>query len=156
MIGISACLKGEVTTYKGTHNYVDEVKFIDPSLLVCVCPEVAGGLSIPRPPAEIVSTEPLTVINNIGEDVSEQYINGSLKCLEIFKKNNVKVALLKKNSPSCGNDGIYDGTFSHILKEGQGTFASLCTQSGIKVFNEKQIKEFFNYLEENQIRYTLD
>ena len=156
MIGISACLKGEITTYKGSHNFVEDVKKINPDYLIAVCPEVSGGLSIPRPPAEIVSKDPLKLINNQGEDVTFEYIEGSKKCLKMFIDNNVKVALLKKNSPSCGNDGIYDGTFSHQLVDGLGVFAYMCEHAGIKVFNEKQIVEFFDYLKNNEIQYTFD
>lgn len=153
MIGMSACLFGKVTTYKGTHNYVDAVSKMNPALIVTICPEVAGGLSIPRPPAEIVSYNPLKVINNKGEDVTLQYLEGSKKCLDKLKKHHVKVVLLKKNSPSCGNDGVYDGTFSKQLIEGQGVFAKMCEMEGIKVFNENQLEDFFEYLDLSCIQY---
>ncbi len=151
MIGISACLIGDITTYKNTHNLQTPLLAIDSHLFVKVCPEVMGGLSIPRPPAEIVCENPLAVINNQSEDVTKEYQQGSLKALDYFLKNNVQVAMLKKNSPSCGYQTIYDGTFSHTLTYGHGTFARLCEQHHIKIFNETQIDEFFEYLKQNNL-----
>ena len=66
--------------------------------------------------------------------------------MSIFIAHDVKVAILKFRSPSCGCDGIYDGTFSHTLIDGQGVFAKMCEEHGIKVFHEKQIEEFLKYI----------
>jgi len=147
MIGVSYCLIGENCTYSGSNNFVEGLKkLFDLGEVICVCPEVLGGLSIPRPPAEIQATNPLKVENNLHQDVTNEYMFGAQKALEIFIENNVKVAILKFRSPSCGNQGIYDGTFTHRLIEGQGVFAKLCEDHGIKVFNEHQISEFLKYM----------
>lgn len=146
-IGISQCLVGCQCTYSASHNLVKLFKqMYDDGLAVVVCPEVLGGLPIPRAPAEIQQREPLRIYNNQGQDVTKEYVIGAKKALDIFLENDVKVAVLKFRSPSCGNDGVYDGTFSHRLIEGQGIFAEMLKKNGIQVFNENQINELLKYI----------
>lgn len=147
MIGISACLGGIHCTYKGSHHLINGLeKMYEEGLIVMVCPEVLGGLPIPREPSEIQSLEPLFIKNNKQQDVTKEYIIGAQKALEIFLQHHVDVAILKLRSPSCSCKGIYDGTFTHTLIEGQGVFAKMCEESGIKVFHENQIEEFLKYI----------
>ena len=51
----------------------------------------------------------------------------------------IKIAILKENSPSCGPNKIYDGSFSHKLINGQGVTAELLRKKGIKVISEDEI-----------------
>lgn len=147
MIGVSFCLVGENCTYSGSNNLVMGLKKLyNEHKVICACPEVLGGLSTPRLPAEIICQEPLKIQNNQGEDVTSAYLLGAKKALQIFLDNGVDVAVLKWRSPSCGNQGVYDGTFSHTLVEGQGVFAKMCEEHGIRVFNEKQVNELLKYL----------
>lgn len=146
-IGVSSCLIGIKCTYSGSHNLIQGLKKLyDLGDVVEVCPEVFGGLSTPRDPAEIQSVTSLRVETCQHKDVTKEYVLGAKKALDVFIKNNVKVAILKFRSPSCGNQGIYDGTFTHRLIEGQGVFAKLCEEHGIKVFNENQLTEFLKYI----------
>ncbi|MEG0592989.1 MAG: DUF523 domain-containing protein [Coprobacillus sp.] len=146
-IGVSQCLLGYSCTYSASHHKNDVlVDLYNNGDVVCVCPEVLGGLSTPRDPAEIVNEDPLTIQTIHGVDVTEEYLKGAKKALDIFIKNDVEVAVLKFRSPSCGSDGIYDGTFSHQLINGQGVFVRLLNNHGIKVFHENQIKEFLEYI----------
>lgn len=148
-IGMSSCLAGMNCTYSGSNHLIKELEnFIDEydGQIVIACPEVLGGLSTPRDPAEIQSVNPLLIKTNKGKDVTYEYVTGARKALQIFLDNDVEVALLKFRSPSCGNDGVYDGRFTHTLIAGQGVFAKLLEENGIKVFNEKQIPEFLKYI----------
>lgn len=148
-IGISSCLAGIKCTYNGSDNLTKGLeKFIDEfdEQMIIVCPEVLGGLPIPRDPAEIQKRNPLLIQTNQGQNVTNEYVEGAKKALQIFLDHHVEVALLKFRSPSCGNDGVYDGNFSHTLVEGQGVFAQMLEENGIKVFNEKQIFEFLKYI----------
>ena len=96
-----------------------------------------GGLATPRPPGEIVRVDgDDKVINNMGEDVTNQYESGARQTLEIALKENVKIAILKAKSPSCGNEEIYDGTFTRKLIKGQGITVRLLRKNGIEVFSE--------------------
>lgn len=156
-IGISTCLAGVNCTYKGTHNLIEGLdKFIEDydGQVIMACPEVFGGLSIPRAPAEIQSKNPLLIRNNQGVDVTNEYKIGAYKALNLFLEHHVEVALLKFRSPSCGNDGIYDGHFTHTLIEGKGVFAKLLEDHGIKVFNENQINEFLKYIGKEDVYGT--
>jgi uncharacterized protein YbbK (DUF523 family) len=148
-IGISSCLAGIKCTYSGSDNLIKGFdRFIDDfdGQIIMACPEVLGGLSTPRAPAEIQNQDPLLIQNNQGRDVTNEYIKGATKALQIFLDHQVEVALLKFRSPSCGNDSIYDGHFTHTLINGQGVFAKMLEDNGIKVFNEKQILEFLKYI----------
>lgn len=146
-IGVSQCLLGYLCTYNGKHHKNDILlDLYNKGSVVYVCPEVMGGLSIPRNPAEIVNENPLKVQTIDGLDVTEKYIVGAQKAIDVFIENAVSVAVLKFRSPSCGCDGIYDGTFSHHLIEGQGVFARMLNEHGIKVFHENQMNEFIKYI----------
>lgn len=155
MIVVSACLLGENVTYRGDSNKNEElIQLLKHYDIIKVCPEVMGGLSIPRNPSEIKSFNPLKVVSHQSVDVTEQFLKGSIQALEKIKNHNVKIAILKANSPSCGNEYVYDGTFSSSLVEGSGVFASMLKEMGMKVFNEKQIEEIKEYLREEDSNGT--
>lgn len=51
-IFVSACLLGENCKYNGGNNFSAKVAdFIKGHEVVAMCPEVEGGLPVPRPPA---------------------------------------------------------------------------------------------------------
>lgn len=147
MIGVSKCLLGENCTYSGHHHLIEELMTLyQQGKVIAVCPEVLGGLPIPRDPAEIQNTDPLFIQTNHGQNVTQEYISGAKKALKMFLDNDVKVAILKFRSPSCGCDGVYDGTFTHTLAKGQGVFAKMCQEHNIKLFHENQIEELLKYI----------
>jgi uncharacterized protein YbbK (DUF523 family) len=135
----SACLFGENVKYNGNNNKLENLSKLSKKYeIVLFCPEVEGGLPVPRPPSEIVSTNPFKVENINGDDVTQFFIKGAKKALQLCKKLGIKKALLKENSPSCGKNYIYDGTFSKTLKKGQGITASLLSKNDIEIFCEKE------------------
>ncbi|MFZ0389380.1 MAG: DUF523 domain-containing protein [Calditrichia bacterium] len=147
---ISACLLGEKVRYDGG-GCLQNSDFLNrlsaEAELVPVCPEVAGGLSVPRQPAEIqtgngsgVLQSGAEIINAAGENVTRNFIKGAQRTCEVAEEHRIKVAVLKANSPSCGNQQIYDGTFSGRLIAGEGVTAALLRQAGISVFNENEIE----------------
>ena len=136
---VSACLLGDNVKYDGTNNKNNElIEFLKNYEVIKVCPECLGGLSIPRVPAEIVSSK---VINKEGIDVTKEYYLGAEKALEIAKDNNIKIAILKKNSPSCGIGSVYDGTFTHTLINGDGITSRLLKENGIMIYNEDNYRD---------------
>ena len=138
-IMVSACLLGYNVKYDGKSNLNSElIEFLKDYEVITVCPEVMGGLSIPRVPSEIKGNK---VINKDNIDVTNEFTMGAEKTLEIAKENNIKVAILKEKSPSCGSINIYDGSFSNNVINGQGITAKLLIENGIKVFNENNYKE---------------
>ena len=160
---ISSCLLGEDVRYDGNNSSIafnPKFSFSSKELFMDIlcdneiysfCPEVAGGLGIPRTPAEIINNEkPFIVKDEKGTDVTINFLLGAKKALDICKEENIKVALLKVNSPSCGNIKIYDGTFSNNLIDGQGLTARLLKDNGIEVFNEEQLKELSKFIKTNK------
>lgn len=154
---VSACLVGAKVRYDGKDNYCSHPIFrqwLCEGRLIPICPEVAGGGSITRPPVEISGADSGTgVLNNTartltrdGQDFSDLFVSGARTARGIAKKNNIKMAVLKSNSPSCGNKTVYDGSFSKTLINGSGVTAALLIKEGIRVFNETEIPEAENHL----------
>lgn len=135
---VSACLAGCNCKYNGKDNTVDEIKeMVQKGEAITVCPEQLGGLPTPRNPSEIqVIDGNIRVVNNIGEDVTEQFIKGALKTLEIARKVNPSKIILKSKSPSCGVGLIYDGTFTGTLINGNGITAQLLIDEGFSVISK--------------------
>ena len=139
---VSACFLGQKVRYNG------EVKplinkylslWSEQNRLMAICPEVKGGLPVPRPPAEISQqTGQVITINNI--DVTEQFSSGAQQALQLCLQYNIRFALLKESSPSCGSRTIYDGNFSQQKISGQGITAMLLQQNNIQVFSEDSIE----------------
>ena len=136
---ISACLIGDKCKYDGHTNYTPAYQqLLEKYELVPFCPEVEGGLSTPRKPSERKGDR---VINNAGKDVTKQFVEGAQKALNICKYLDIKIAILKENSPSCGSHQIYDGNFNNKLVKGEGVTAELLRKNGITVYTESQIEE---------------
>lgn len=140
---ISACLLGKNVKYNGNNNKIDTSEIAKYIEFVPICPEVMGGLPIPRVPNERKNDK---VINQIGLDVTKNYELGKDIAINIAKNNHIKYALLKSKSPSCGNDFIYDGTFSHTLINKSGVTAEALKKIGVIVFNENQIDDLLHFL----------
>ena len=135
---ISACLLGVNCKYSGGNNYKKQVELLKEKYnLIPICPEIYGGLETPREPSEIVDSK---VINKKGIDVTPQFKKGAEETLKLVKFYNVKLAILKEKSPSCGFKEIYDGTFSGKLKTGNGITAELLFENGIKIIGESNIE----------------
>lgn len=150
MILVSACLLNHPVRYKGDGNpcqlLLDAVAHGHGEQLVPFCPEVAGGLTTPRPPAEMkggtgadVLQGTASVMNKIGEDVTVAFVEGAQKCASLCQEKGIAVAILKQRSPSCGSKAIYDGSFSGRIVAGQGVTAALLTNMGIKIYGEEDV-----------------
>lgn len=140
-IMVSACLLGYNVKYDGGNNLNSElIDFLKDYEVISICPEVIGGLSIPRIPSEIINN---SVINKEKIDVTKEFTKGAIKTLELAKKNNIKVAILKDGSPSCGSSYIYNGTFTHTRINNLGITSKLLKENGIIVLNENNYKEYF-------------
>lgn len=153
---VSACLIGERVRYNG------EVKTHDSSILeywqyqrrlVPFCPEVAAGLSVPRPCSEISGSNGsavlhghTSVMNISGQDVTKYFLTGAKKALELARSNKIEIAVLKDGSPSCGSTYIYDGSFSQIKRPGRGVTTALLQENGVRVFSEREIPKATEYL----------
>lgn len=132
---VSSCLLGLNCKYDGGNNYSKDVEdFLKDYDVIPICPEIMGGLPTPRISSERLKDK---VITKDGIDVTSQYEKGAKECLFIAKKYNIKKALLKLRSPSCGTNKIYDGTFTHTLIDGDGVTAQLLKDNGIEIITIK-------------------
>jgi uncharacterized protein YbbK (DUF523 family) len=155
-IVISACLAGYKTKYDGGHNEdVRLRRLVEQKKAVVVCPESSAGLPIPRVPSEIVGGDGTDVLNGKarvlsreGEDVTQEFLYGAQKTLQLVQKVGASVVIFKERSPSCGVTTIYDGSFSRSKKPGLGVTAALLSQHGITLYTEEDCEEFLRSLEE--------
>lgn len=139
MILVSACLAGIPCRYDGKAKTITQLrKLVESGKAVAVCPEVLGGLSVPRVPCEIRNGRVLT---KDGMDMTDAYRKGSEKALKICLKKHCDRAYLKEKSPACGVHRIHDGSFTERTMEGHGVFASLLMKNHIPCFNEEEYKE---------------
>lgn len=138
MIIVSACLLGENCKYSGGNNRNNEViDFLKNKSYRSVCPEVDGGLQCPRPPAEICGDR---VIDKEGNDVTNAFLLGAEKVLNLAVSVNAELCILKANSPSCGCGMVYDGSFSGKKVPGNGITADLLIKNNFHVISEKDLK----------------
>lgn len=113
MILVSACLVGINCKYSGGNNYNQKIfNLVKEGKAIPICPEQLGGLKTPRKPAEIKNIDGKRyVINNEGEDVTENFERGAIEVLNLAQNLNIKTAILQLRSPSCGVNKIYSGNF---------------------------------------------
>ena len=140
---ISACFLGKRVRYNGIVQTLENKllqQWQQEGRLFSICPEVISGLPVPRPPAEIDQiTKKVITIESI--DVTQQFANGAEQALHLCQQHNIKFAVLKESSPSCGSNTIYDGSFTQKKIVGEGLTTQLLRQHGIKVFCEDSIEE---------------
>jgi uncharacterized protein YbbK (DUF523 family) len=147
---ISACLLGHAVRYDGkgkrlAHPAIERWK--EEGRLVTICPELLGGMSVPRPPAEIeagmtgedVLAGRARVMEITGGDATAQFVEGARRALAFAQTNKCTHALLIDGSPSCGSIAIYDGRFEGRKHAGNGVTAALLTGAGILVFSDGEI-----------------
>lgn len=136
-IGVSACLLGENCKYNGKNNFSSKLEEILKNHdLVAICPEVLGGLPTPRDPAEIVGE---IVRTKDGRSVDDEFKKGAKKALKLIKRSKVELVVLQSRSPSCGIGKIYDGSFTGKLINGDGIFAKLLKEEGIKAIDVEDL-----------------
>lgn len=139
---VSACLLGVPCRYDGKSKKLDGIEALNELFdVIPVCPEVLGGLKIPRLPSERVGDKVLTCD---GDDVTDEFVCGAEKTLQIAKDNNCRFAVLKERSPSCGCGKIYDGSFCGKTINGNGVAAELLINSDIEVFGESRITDLID------------
>lgn len=137
-IMVSACLLGHNCKYNGKNNFSEKVLLRTAGhKVIPVCPEMAGGLPVPRPSCEIVNG---TVMDSNGVSRDTEFRAGAEKCLQLAKAEEIDFAILQSRSPSCGVNQIYDGSFSGKRIEGSGIFASLLRENGFRVIDAEDLE----------------
>lgn len=137
---VSACLAGLNTRFDGTSCKDRKVsELVKRGKALPICPELLGGLSIPRFPAQIVEGEGKDVlngrsrvINQEGEDITEFFTRGAYRFLEIAKLFNIRKAIMKDKSPSCGCGRVHS---SKGIIRGDGVTTSLLRSKGLEIIS---------------------
>ena len=149
---VSTCLLGLPARYNG-----DQVAYEHPVLrrwqeegrIIAFCPEVAGGLPTPRPPAEVaegkggrlVLAGKARVVDKTGDDVTGPFVRGARQAQDIARTRRIRLAILKEGSPSCGSSYSYDGSFMSVRLPLPGVTTAALEEAGVRVFSENQLDE---------------
>lgn len=155
---ISACLLGRPVRYDGKGKLLSHpaiARWQAEGRIVGYCPEQAGGLPTPRPPAEIeggmdgedVIEGRAPVVESTGRDVSTAFVEGGRKAVDFARANGCAFALLIDGSPSCGSGFIYDGSFSGVRHPGLGVTAAFMRRAGIAVYSDREIDALVAHLD---------
>ena len=142
---VSSCLLGQNVRYDGGNKTLSDVvwnRWRGEGRLIAFCPEIAGGLPVPRAPAEIeagktadqVLSSAARVMDINGVEVTDAFLSGAYAALAVAQKHDCKHAILTENSPSCGRRFTYSGHFDNTLIKGTGLTTALLLQNGIQVW----------------------
>lgn len=140
MIIVSACLAGFNTRYDCTNcGHPEIIELVASGKAIPLCPEQLGGLPTPRPAISFINgdgyelikeTTAVRAIGTDGVDYSKNLINGSIETLRIAKMFNIKKAILKDGSPSCGAFKVWVN--SQKIK-GCGITTAILKKNGIMI-----------------------
>jgi uncharacterized protein YbbK (DUF523 family) len=144
---VSACLAGRACAYDGSHRANDVIlNLVREGRAVLVCPEEEGGLSTPRPAAEIeggrgadVLNATARVVTDDGRDVTAEYLAGARIAVDRAAAEGCSTAILKARSPACGCGAVYDGSFSRRLADGDGVTAAALRRAGVELWTEEDV-----------------
>ena len=147
---VSSCLHGEIVRFDARDVACGDTHFErwrNEGRLVHICPEVIGGLNVPRPRARL--TEGRVVADDgssDGLDVTAEYERGAKAALSLARKYQIRIAILKQDSPSCGTRFIFSPDFKRKIL-GEGLTAKLLRENGISVFGEDQLDDAARWIE---------
>jgi len=142
---VSACLLGVNCRYDGLSKSDPKIiNLLSRYNVVPVCPEQLGGLPTPRPAAEIFNGTGKEVLeskafveNRDNIPVTDNFLKGADQALKIAKLLNIKKAVFKERSPSCGVHYIRSG--DKIIK-GCGVTTALFLKNSIEVISDEEIE----------------
>lgn len=130
---MSACLLGRACRYDTKARVCPHTLLLRDAGVVHVipvCPEILGGLSVPRSPAAIVGGDGFDVLGgraailtDSGKDVTDAYLRGLAHTATIVEYFRPVAVVLKERSPACGLRRIHDGHTGR-LRSGPGLAAA--------------------------------
>ncbi|MEU7909300.1 DUF523 domain-containing protein [Actinoplanes sp. NPDC049118] len=141
---VSGCLGGVPIRFNGTGVQASSPiwrQWAAEGRLVALCPELAVGFPVPRPPAEIVGGSAADVLDGRarvhelpGRDVTELFQAAAQRAVDRAMQAGVGIAVLVDGSPTCGSTYVHDGTFAGVTVAGRGVVAEALHRHGIPVF----------------------
>ena len=146
---VSGCLGGAPLRFDGTGVPVGSPiwqRWAVEGRLVAMCPELAVGFPVPRPPAEIVGGSAADVLDGraqvheaSGRDVTDLFRAAAQLALDRALQAGVGLAVLVDGSPTCGSTYVHDGTFTGVTVAGRGIVAEALRRRGIPVFPHDEL-----------------
>jgi uncharacterized protein YbbK (DUF523 family) len=160
---VSACLLGQPVRYDGRAKDMTSdilARWRAEGRLVPICPELAGGFAVPRPPAEIapgasgadVAAGHARIHDNTGQDVTAGFLAGAEAAVRLARDSGCRFALLTEGSPSCGVDRIHSGHFDGVTRSGEGVVTAALRKAGVQVFPQTRIADLAAALDAAQFR----
>ena len=142
---VSACLLGQPVRYDG------QSKGIVSDWLQALGAEGGRWPSAPRWRVACRRHAPCRapgerVVTESGLDVTAEFDRGAALALALCQQQDIRFALLKEGSPSCGSGRIYNGRFEGVSLAGEGKTTALLRRHGIGVFSEDQLPELASAL----------
>ena len=130
-IAVSACLAGVACRWHGKisrSSAFEKYRKQHPKhRYIIMCPELMGGLGVPRPPVKRLKGKVYQTCADkkcrkevTGKDVTRLFQHGANAALELVLRYDCKYAILCKWSPSCDITGL---------------FGRLVDAKGIKIWN---------------------
>ena len=140
MILVSACLLGLNCRFDGKSKANKSlISSLKNTRFIPFCPEQLGGLPTPRHRAwvtrgdgEDVLAGRARVINEAGQDITDQFIKGATEAEKLVSFFQIKKAYLKSKSPSCGIRKIY---CDKNLVTGNGVCATMLLKKNIELIS---------------------
>lgn len=137
---VSSCLLGIRCDHRGGASPNAAVRALASEYrLIPICPEIAGGLPTQRAWAEIQGDGRVTTAD--GADVTDAYRRGAHAAVALATAAGATEAVLKARSPSCGCNGVYDGSFTKRLRPGDGVTAAALRATGLRVRSEEELSD---------------
>ena len=159
-MAISSCLLGNEVRYDGGHSRSD---YIIESMggvfeFVAFCPEVAVGMSIPRPPINLVSIDGVIRVRGVtdsDQDVTDDLTNYAVSITD--QLNMMCGYIFKSRSPSCGRAdvNVYDRKTSKVIEASAGQFAKTVMQQYPELPVEDEVRLADKKLREDFIHRVL-
>jgi uncharacterized protein YbbK (DUF523 family) len=148
---VSGCLGGAAIRFNETGVPVSSPiwqQWAAEGRLVSLCPELAVGFPVPRPPAEIVGGSAADVLDGrarvrevSGRDVTELFRTAARRAVDRAVHAAVGLAVLVDGSPTCGSTYVHDGTFTGVTVAGRGVAAEALRRHGIPVFHHRELEK---------------
>jgi uncharacterized protein YbbK (DUF523 family) len=105
-IGVSSCLLGHLVRYDGREKSHPAISLLPSQFeLIALCPEVGVGLSVPRPPVQLVKlNNGLSALGVENRELDVTSLLNSYLQSQLHIIRSLSGMILKTRSPSCGID----------------------------------------------------
>jgi uncharacterized protein YbbK (DUF523 family) len=142
----SSCLLGEACRFDGRDKLSPKVKLaIAGKKVIPICPEVAGGLGVPRPACSLSGGDGDGVLDGRARvrsadhsDVTAQFEAGAKAAIEAARASGAVVAILQERSPSCGCKQVWIGD---SIASGRGVTAAALVREGLTVLSSDDLEK---------------